>query len=114
MTDNRRSYLGDTLVHLSFPLLLYGSDMLAPIEILGAVVNYLFLRHVSGDKQNEADQARRYSENNPEKFKDFQKFKETQNSVWPKADVVTNKWFWIVIGAGAVGVALERTVHKFV
>jgi steroid 5-alpha reductase family enzyme len=106
------SYLGDTLVHLSFPLLLYGSDMLAPIEILGAVANYVFLRHVGGDQQTERDLARRYSENNQEKFNDFQKFRETHNSVWPKADVLTNKWLWILVGAGAVGVAIERIVSQ--
>ncbi|KAI3325499.1 DUF1295-domain-containing protein [Xylariaceae sp. AK1471] len=105
------NYLGDTLVHLSFPLLLYGSDMLAPIEILGGIANYLFLRYVSGDKQTERHQTRRYSESNPEKFADFQRLKETHNSFWPKSDVLTNKWLWIVAGAGAVGAALEQVIH---
>jgi hypothetical protein len=85
--------------------------MLAPIEILGALANYLFLRYVGGDKQTERHQTRRYSESNPEKFADFQRLKETHNSVWPKADVLTNKWLWIVAGAGAAGAALEQLIH---
>ncbi|KAI8631777.1 DUF1295-domain-containing protein [Xylariaceae sp. FL1651] len=108
------NYLGDTLVHLSFPLLLYGSDMLAPIEILGCLANYLFLRYVGGDKQTERHQARRYSESHPEKFADFQRLKESHNSFWPKADVLTNKWLWIVVGAGAAGAAVEQAIHHLI
>ncbi|KAI0399973.1 DUF1295-domain-containing protein [Xylaria palmicola] len=102
------NYLGDTLVHLSFPLLLYGSDMLAPIEVLGALANYAFLRYVGGDKQTERHQARRYSESSPEKFADFQRRRATHNSVWPKTDVLTNQWLWAVVGAGAAGAAVEQ------
>ncbi|TGJ82931.1 hypothetical protein E0Z10_g5816 [Xylaria hypoxylon] len=105
------NYLGDALVHLSFPLLLYGSDMLAPVEVLGGIANYLFLRYVGGDKQTERHQARRYSESNPEKFADFQRRKETHNSFWPKADVLTNQWLWTVVGAGAAGAAVEQVFH---
>lgn len=95
-------------MHLSFPLLLYGSDMLAPVEVLGALANYAFLRYVGGDKENERHQVRRYSESNPEKFADFQRFRETHNSVWPKTDVLANAWLWTVVGAGAAGAALEQ------
>ncbi|KAI0128990.1 hypothetical protein BJ170DRAFT_356224 [Xylariales sp. AK1849] len=102
------NYLGDALVHFSFPLLLYGSDLLAPIEILGSIANYLFLRYVGGDKQTEAHQERRYSASNLEKHADFQKFKESHNSVWPKADVLKNQWLWIVVGTGAAGAVLEQ------
>ncbi|GAP90890.1 putative duf1295 domain-containing protein [Rosellinia necatrix] len=105
------NYLGDALVHLSFPLLLYGSDMLAPVEVLGGIANYVFLRYVGGDKQTERHQTRRYSETNPEKFADFQRLKETHNSFWPKADVLTNRWLWIVVGAGTVGAAVEQVFH---
>ncbi|KAI1812816.1 DUF1295-domain-containing protein [Poronia punctata] len=106
------NYLGDALIHLSFPLLLYGSDMLAPIEVLGGIANYFFLRYVGGDKQTEQHQKRRYSESNPEKLADFEKFQETHNSFWPRADVLTNKWLWIVVGAGAVGAAMEQVIHS--
>lgn len=95
-------------MHLSFPILLYGSDMLAPVELLGSVANYLFLRYVGGDKQTERHQARRYSESNPEKFADFQRRKETHNSFWPRADVLTNQWLWTIVGAGAAGAIAEQ------
>ncbi|KAI1260265.1 DUF1295-domain-containing protein [Xylariaceae sp. FL1019] len=108
------NYLGDALVHLSFPLLLYGSDMLAPVEILGAIANYLFLRYVGGDKQTERHQHRRYSESNPEKFADFQKRKESHNSFWPKSDVLTNKWLWTIVAAGVAGAAVEQTIHQLI
>ncbi|KAH8895280.1 DUF1295-domain-containing protein [Thozetella sp. PMI_491] len=106
------NYLGDALIHFSFPLLLYGSDMLAPIEIFGSIMNYVYLRYVSGDKKTEAHQERRYSQSSPEKHHDFQKFKETHNSFWPRSDVLTNKWLWIVVGAGAAGAAIEQVVHN--
>ncbi|KAI0475384.1 DUF1295-domain-containing protein [Xylariaceae sp. FL0804] len=108
------NYLGDVLVHLSFPLLLYGSDMLAPVEVLGCIANYLFLRYIGGDKQTEQHQERRYSASNLDKHADFRKFKESHNSVWPKADVLTNKWFWTVIGAGVAGAAVEQAMHQFI
>ncbi|KAK6845720.1 hypothetical protein PG995_015830 [Apiospora arundinis] len=106
------NYLGDSLVHFSFPLLLYGSDMLAPVEILGCIANYLFLRYVGGDKQTEKHQERRYSQTNLEKHADFVKFKETHNSVWPRVEVVGNKWLWYVLGAGAAGAAIEQAIHQ--
>lgn len=114
MILTKSSYLGDALVHFSFPLLLYGSDLLAPIEILGGIANYLFLRHVGGDKQTEAHQERRYSQSNVEKHADFKKFKESHNSVWPKADVLTNKWLWYVVAAGAAGAAVEQVVNQII
>ncbi|KAI1295303.1 DUF1295-domain-containing protein [Xylaria venustula] len=105
------NYLGDALVHLSFPLLLYGSDMLAPVEVLGALANYVFLRHIGGDKETERHQARRYSESSPEKFADFQRHRETHNSFWPKSDVLANQWLWIVVGAGAAGAVIEQAFN---
>ncbi|KAH6654531.1 hypothetical protein BKA67DRAFT_281805 [Truncatella angustata] len=108
------NYLGDALVHFSFPLLLYGSDLLAPIEILGSVANYLFLRYVGGTKQTEAHQHRRYSQSHLEKHEDFQRFKESHNSFWPKAAVLTNQWLWIVVGAGAAGAIVEQVVNQLI
>ncbi len=61
------SYLGDTLVHAAFPLLLYASDMLAPIELLGPIANYIFLRYVGGDKENEASQGQQYAKEDSNK-----------------------------------------------
>ncbi|KAK9414089.1 putative Steroid 5-alpha reductase C-terminal domain-containing protein [Seiridium unicorne] len=108
------NYLGDALVHFSFPLLLYGSDLLAPIEILGSIANYLFLRYVGGDKQTEAHQHRRYSQSSHEKHADFERFKASHNSFWPKADVLTNQWLWIVLGAGAAGAAVEQVINQLI
>lgn len=64
------NYLGDALIHFSFPLLLYSSDMLAPIELLGSLANYAFLRYLGGDKATETSQERRYSVSSLEKHAD--------------------------------------------
>ncbi|ORY16946.1 hypothetical protein BCR34DRAFT_671479 [Clohesyomyces aquaticus] len=108
------NYLGDAFVHLSFIVLLYGSDMLAPIELLGPLANYLFLRYFGGDKENEQSQTRRYSTSNPDKFAELEKFRSEKNSFWPAAKEFGNKWLWIVLGCGAMGVFVEegwRTFH---
>ncbi|KAF6811847.1 duf1295 domain protein [Colletotrichum musicola] len=65
------NYLGDALVHLSFPLLLYASGMLSSIERLGPLANYAFLRYIGGDRENEESQEARYLRNNPEKKLDL-------------------------------------------
>lgn len=108
------NYLGDALVHFSFPLLLYGSDLLAPIEILGSIANYLFLRYVGGTKQTEAHQHRRYSQSHLEKHADFERFKTSHNSFWPRTDVMANQWLWIVIGAGVAGAAVEQALNHLI
>ncbi|KAI1854965.1 hypothetical protein JX265_002603 [Neoarthrinium moseri] len=108
------NYLGDALVHFSFPLLLYGSDLLAPIEILGSIANYIFLRYISGAKKTEAHQERRYSQSSLEKHADFQKFKASHNSIWPRSDMLTNKWLWTVIGIGAAGAAVEQVINQLI
>lgn len=104
------SYLGDALVHFSIPVLLFSSDMLAPIELLGPVANYLFLRYLGGDKQKEQYQAANYE---GEKKSDFERNRrdETMNSFWPDLKQVANKWLWITIGAGALGAGIEQVVH---
>merc|ERR1711981_1075508 len=50
------NYLGDALIHASFPLLLYGSGMLHPLALLGPAANYVYLRYVGGDRQTETSQ----------------------------------------------------------
>ncbi|KAF1950129.1 DUF1295-domain-containing protein [Byssothecium circinans] len=108
------NYLGDAFVHISFIVLLYGSDMLAPIELLGPLANYLFLRFFGGEKEKAAYQNRRYSESHPEKFAELERFRGEKNSFWPSAKEFSNKWLWTVVGLGGVGVALEevlRTLH---
>ncbi|KAK0718548.1 hypothetical protein B0T26DRAFT_647138 [Lasiosphaeria miniovina] len=104
------NYLGDALVHLSFPLMLYASDMLAPVELLGPLANYVFLRFVRGDRENEHSQARRYSAEDVTKKIDFDKYRREHNAFWPDRAEVFNKWSWIVVGCGVAGAVLERVV----
>lgn len=105
------SYLGDTLVHLSFPLFLWGSGKLHPIVLLGPLANYAFLRSVGGDAQNEAFQTERYAKTSPAKAREFAEYKQTKNSFWPKAQEATNPWTLAVLGVGAAGLALERVAR---
>lgn len=98
-------------MHASFIVLLYGSDMLAPIELLGPIANYCFLRYFGGDKQTEAHQERRYSQSQPEKFAEFEQFREQKNAFWPRAKEFGNKWLWTIVGAGGLGVAIEEALR---
>jgi hypothetical protein len=108
------SYLGDALVHISFIVMLYGSDMLAPIELLGPIANYGFLRYFGGDAEKEKHQTRRYSVSHPEKLAELEKFRDEKNSFWPGSEELSNKWLWTVVGVGGLGVVIEqalRTLH---
>ena len=107
------SYLGDAFVHLSFIVLLYGSDMLAPVELLGPVANYVFLRYFGGDNQKESYQTRRYSESHPAKFAELQKFREEKNAFWPQTKELANSSLWTVLGIGAATVAVEEFLRTF-
>ncbi|KAF2473560.1 DUF1295-domain-containing protein [Lindgomyces ingoldianus] len=107
------NYLGDAFVHLSFIVLLYGSDMLAPIELLGPLANYLFLRYYGGDKENERGQTRRYSMSAPDKFAELEKFRSEKNSFWPAAREIRNKWLWVILGCGGLGVFIEEGLRTF-
>ncbi|PSN61696.1 DUF1295-domain-containing protein [Corynespora cassiicola Philippines] len=107
------NYLGDALVHLSFIVMLYGSDMLAPVELLGPLANYLFLRFFGGDGQKERYQTRRYSQSAPEKFAELERFRNEKNAFWPAAKEFSNKWLWTVLGIGGLGVAIEEGLRTF-
>ncbi|KAK8846533.1 hypothetical protein IAR55_005619 [Kwoniella newhampshirensis] len=103
------NYLGDILVHSSFPLLLYANNLFNPYTLLGPITNWFFLRHFSGDKENEANQATRYQRENPAKKAEFDQYRKEKNAVWPAVnELVTNRWSWIVLGAGALGAVVER------
>ncbi|KAK3984496.1 hypothetical protein QBC44DRAFT_220728, partial [Cladorrhinum sp. PSN332] len=104
------NYLGDALVHLSFPLWLYASGMLAPIALLGPVANYLFLRYVGGDKKDEYSRTRRYSSGDVRKKVEFDRYKRERNSFWPDTSQVHNPWTWIVVGCGVAGALLQRVI----
>jgi hypothetical protein len=107
------SYLGDTLVHLSFPLLLFGSDMLAPIELLGPLANYAFLRYFGGDKENVTNQEELYERADPRKEQELMEWRKEKNLFWPQMREFRNKWTWIVVGCGALGVVIEEGVRTF-
>ena len=101
-------------MHFSFPLLLYSSDMLAPIELLGSLANYAFLRYLGGDKATESHQERRYSVSSTEKHADLQKYKEEKHAFWPDlTKEYNNSWLWTVVGAGVAGALVEQAVHSF-
>lgn len=106
------NYLGDSLVHISFIVMLYGSDMLAPIELLGPIANYFFLRLYGGDNEKEQSQERRYSASQPEKFAELEKFRADKNAFWPSVNELSNKWLWTVLGIGGLGVAVEQTLRN--
>jgi hypothetical protein len=79
------------------------------------LANYVFLRYVGGDRENEESQKERYNaaalRDNTEaavKLSEFEAYKRDENSFWPKLDQVRNKWAWIVVACGAAGVLLER------
>ena len=78
--------------------------MLAPIELLGSLANYAFLRYLGGDKATESHQERRYSVSSTEKHADLQKYREEKNSFWPDLGAeFQNRWLWRVLGVGAAG-----------
>lgn len=113
MSDSPRSYLGDVLVHLSFPIFLYANNMLAPITLLGPLANYLFLRFVGGDKETEESQRRRYNSEGMAKKVEFDRYRRERNAFWPDAGQIYNKWTWVVVGCGVTaGVLAESLVRR--
>lgn len=106
------NYLGDALIHASFPLLLLGSGLLHPITALGPIANYIFLRHIGGDKENEESQAERYSKHDVVKAEEFNEYRQQKNSFWPKVEELGNSWTLGVLTAGVAGVFLERGLRN--
>jgi steroid 5-alpha reductase family enzyme len=106
------NYLGDALIHASFPILLIGAGLFHPLAALGPIANYIFLRFISGDRENEQTQAERYEKEDPLKAVEFRQYREEKNSFWPNVREVGNKWSWVVIAAGVAGVVLERGVRS--
>ncbi|KAL2129127.1 hypothetical protein VTI74DRAFT_8189 [Chaetomium olivicolor] len=106
------NYLGDALVHLSFPLFLFANDLLAPIALLAPLANYTFLRCVGGDKETEESQRRRYSADDVAKKVEFDRYRSERNSFWPDASQLHNKWTWIVVGCGVAGTVVEKAIRE--
>lgn len=97
------NYLGDSLVHLAFPLWNYGSQLFTWSQLLGPAANYLFLRWIGGDRENESSQAERYSKESKSKHAQFELYQLQKHSFWPSLFEVANPWTWIVSGIGAAG-----------
>ncbi|KAI5862513.1 DUF1295-domain-containing protein [Durotheca rogersii] len=107
------NYLGDALCHLSFPFLLYSAGQLHPLTLVGPVANYVFLRFIRGDRENEKNQEKRYSRENPVKYQELQQYKSAKNSFWPGPAEIGNKWLWAVVAAGASAVVVERAALAY-
>ena len=87
--------------------------MLAPVEILGSLANYAFLRYLGGDKATERSQERRYSVGSLEKHADLQRYREQKNSFWPDlGSELQNSWLWTVVAAGVGGALVEQALHR--
>lgn len=84
--------------------------MLAPVELLGPLANYIFLRYFT---QTEASQEASYEKDDPAKKAQLDEYKGTKNSFWPGVGELQNSWTWIVVGAGAVGVVVEQGLRRF-
>jgi steroid 5-alpha reductase family enzyme len=107
------NYLGDALVHFSFPLLLWSDGFLNPFSLLGPITNYIFLRFIGGDKENETSQAERYKQTSLEKYEQLGLWKAQKNSFWPGWEELGNGWVWGLVGAGIAGVGLEKVLKGF-
>ncbi|BDD64391.1 hypothetical protein MPDQ_001658 [Monascus purpureus] len=101
------NYLGDIIIHSSFAILSL-AESFHPVVLLGPLANYVFLRCVGGDKENEAYQEDRYKHHNEEKYRDLQESKRQKNSVWPHLRELANPWTWAVVGCGAAVAFLEE------
>ncbi|KAI1009014.1 hypothetical protein LB504_001318 [Fusarium proliferatum] len=108
------NYLGDALIHASFPMLLLGAGILHPITALGPIANYVFLRYIGGDRENEESQAERYSKHDAVKAQELEEYRQQKNSFWPKLEELRNSWTLAVLGVGVAGVVLERGLRTMV
>lgn len=90
--------------------MLYASDLLTPIAMLGPLANYLYLRCVGGDKTDEYTRTRRYSSEDVSKKIEFDRYRRERNSFWPDKGQIHNKWTWIVVGCGVAGALIERLI----
>lgn len=89
-------------MHCSFGLL-NAANKFNPVVLLGPVANYVYLRCVGGDKQNEASQEERYKKGDQYKYQELRVWRGEKNSFWPGLSEVVNPWTWVVVGSGMVG-----------
>jgi hypothetical protein len=84
------------------------------LALLGPVANYIFLRYVGGDKENEANEEQRYQETDTRKLQQLQEYKVNKNSFWPRVEELSNPWFLAVAAAGVGCVIVERGVREYI
>ena len=95
---------------LSFPILLYSSDMLAPIELLGPLAYYLYARYtLTTTPEKDLEKAQSTAEDVKDDKVDYQKEAEEKKDDVVKA--VQNKWVLMVLGVGTAFGIVEGFVH---
>ncbi|KAK6343292.1 hypothetical protein TWF730_010886 [Orbilia blumenaviensis] len=105
------NYLGDFLVHLSFPLMALADGVFNPIMFVGPIANYIFLRFIGGDKENERYQMEKYEKENARKYGEYKEWKAEKNSFWPGVREVGNVWTWVVVAVGGVAAVGEYVIR---
>lgn len=98
-------------MHLSF-VVLNAANTFNPLVLLGPVANYVFLRFVGGDAQNEASQEERYRMQDPHKYAQLLAWRREKNSFWPGLSELANPWTWAVVASGLVGGVVEEMVRS--
>ncbi|KZT59074.1 DUF1295-domain-containing protein [Calocera cornea HHB12733] len=106
------NYLGDALVHLSFPLLTLSTPLWNAWYLLGPAANYVYLRFVGGDS-GEGESVGQYAREDTRKWIDWKNWAKEVNSFWPGLNTVANKWSYIVLACGAGTVVLERALRNW-
>lgn len=96
----------------SFPLLLYSSDMLAPIELLGPLAYYLFHRYTfdsSTTPESDAEAAKAAAKDVKEGRVDYKA--EAEEAKDEIAKIVKNKGFLTAVLTGTVVGIIEGFTH---
>ncbi|KAF9889430.1 hypothetical protein FE257_007332 [Aspergillus nanangensis] len=106
------NYLGDTLVHISFAVMNVANSF-NPVVLLGPIANYVYLRVVGGDAQNEPSQEERYKSQDPHKYAQLQTWRREKNSFWPSLSELANPWTWVVYASGLVAVVVEEGFREW-
>jgi len=107
------NYLGDALVHLSFPLLSIANSIFDPLMLLGPAANYISLRYI-GERANEKAQERRYRAHYTMKYKQWEEYRNEKNGFWPAPkELIYNPWSWVILGIGALAAGGEWALQAY-
>ena len=101
----KSSSLATFLVTLSVPLYLISDDLFNPIFLLSPLTAYITLR--SQDEQEDHDEQDRLAWSDPAACVGLKERWQRVNSFWPSMRSLRKSWNWIVLGSGAVAVAIE-------